>query len=152
MSWVSGDGALTPDNWAISPGIDVGTGGNTITLSWDVVARDPDWDLENYSVYVSNGNTDADMLATTPLFNEILGGVNVMTARSVTIPSSLTGIVYVAFRHHDVSDQFVKDVDNVKVTSTPLKTGICISIRMIWNGVPSLSAAIAEIERLGALP
>ncbi|RAR74148.1 choice-of-anchor J domain-containing protein [Flavobacterium aciduliphilum] len=71
MSWSSTDGALTPDNWAISRGIDVGAG-NTITLSWNVVARDLDWDLENYSVYVSNGNTDTAMLATTPVFNEVL--------------------------------------------------------------------------------
>lgn len=121
QSWDATDGPLTPDNWAISPGIDIGTG-NEITLSWEVIARDPSWDLENYSVYVSAGNTDTDMLATSPVFNEVLGGVNVMTARSVTLPSTLTGIIYVAFRHHDVTDQFVIDVDNVTVTSTPLKT------------------------------
>ncbi|RAR74149.1 hypothetical protein [Flavobacterium aciduliphilum] len=41
-----------------------------------------------------------------------------MTTRTVTLPSTLTGTIYVAFRHHDVTDQFVVDVDNVTVTST----------------------------------
>jgi len=119
-SWVSA-GALTPDNWAITPGIDLPSGGTQLTLSWKVVARDPLWDLENYSVYVSNSQTTADMLATTEVFTEILGGVNTMTTRTVLLPTTLTGTIYVAFRHHDVTDQFTMDIDDVTVTSSPLK-------------------------------
>ena len=119
-SWIT-SGALTPDNWAISPAIDLGAGGTLITLSWDVVDRDPSWDLDNYSVYVSNTPDDTSMLATPVIFTEVLAGVNVMTPRSVTLPSTLTGTIYVAFRHHDVTDQFAIDMDNVKVTSAPLK-------------------------------
>lgn len=120
-SWIT-SGPLTPDNWAITPAIDLGAGGTTVELSWNVVARDVAWDLENYSIYVSSTATSAGMLATEPIFNEVLGGVNVMTPRTVTLPSSLTGIIYVAFRHHDVSDQFTMDVDDVVVTSTSLST------------------------------
>ena len=119
-SWIS-SGPLTPDNWAITPGIDLPSGSTQLSLSWKVVARDPLWDLENYSVYVSNSPTSDGMLLTTELFTEILGGVNVMTLRTVTLPTSLTGTIYVAFRHHDVSDQFTMDIDDVTVTSTPLK-------------------------------
>lgn len=123
QSWDALGGPLTPDNWAISPGIDVGLGGNTITLSWEIIARDPAWDQEKYAVYVSNGNSDSDMLLTTPVMVENnLDGVNTLTLRQVTLPSNLTGTIYVGFRHYDVSDQFVIDVDNVTVTSTPLKT------------------------------
>lgn len=116
-SWIT-SGPLTPDNWAISPAIDLGFGGTTVELSWKAVGRDPDWDLENYSVYVSDAPSTLGMLATTAVFTEILGGINVMTTRTVTLPSSLSGTVYVAFRHHDVSDQFTVDIDDVKVTST----------------------------------
>lgn len=121
-SWIT-SGALTPDNWAITPAIDLGFGGEQLTLTWDVVARDADWDLENYNVYVSNTNTTAGMLATLPVYEETtLEGVNVMTSRSVVLPADLSGTIYVAFRHFGVTDQFTVDVDNVKLVSAPLKT------------------------------
>lgn len=120
-SWIT-TGALTPDNWAFTPAIDTGFGGE-LTLSWDVVGRDPAWDLDTYEVYVSNTNTVAGMTATTPVyFEESLDGVNVMTPRSIVLPEGLTGVIYVAFRHFDVTDQFTVDIDNVKVVASALKT------------------------------
>ena len=120
-SWIT-TGALTPDNWAFTPGIDTGFGGQ-LTLSWDVVGRDPAWDLDTYDVYVSNTNTVAGMLATTPVyFEESLDAVNVMTPRTIVLPGGLNGVIYVAFRHHDVTDQFTVDIDNVKVVADALAT------------------------------
>ncbi|MFN8273857.1 MAG: choice-of-anchor J domain-containing protein [Flavobacteriaceae bacterium] len=120
-SWIT-TGALTPDNWAITPGIDIGFGGD-LTLTWDVVARDPAWDAEKYSVYISDSNTVAGMMATTPVLEEnTLDGVNVMTQRSVTVPAGLNGTIYIGFRHFGVSDQFTIDIDNVKLVDNALKT------------------------------
>jgi hypothetical protein len=110
---------LTPDNWVIAPVIDLSAySGGTATLHWEVAAPDANWDIENYTVYASTGNTVADFMASAVTFNEsTLDGVNDLTPRSLDISSLAGGMVYIAFRHHDVTDQFVIHVDNVEVVA-----------------------------------
>ena len=135
-SWATSP--LTPDNWVISPAIDL-TGQTAATLKWQVMAIDTDWDIENYTVYVAAGNTVADFMASTVTFNEAtLDGVNVLTDRTLDI-SSFDGqaVVHFAFRHHNVSDQFTMEVDNVsvEVAATP------IVISLIGEGAPGNDAS-----------
>ncbi len=116
--------ALTPDNWAISPVIDLSSfsSGDAIAFNWEVMAIDADWDVENYTVYVASGNSIDELLASTTTFNEAtLDGVNSLTPRTLDI-SSFAGqsAVYVAFRHHDVTDQFTIEIDNVSVQGPTL--------------------------------
>lgn len=118
--------ALTPDNWAISPVIDLSaySAGSTVTLNWLVQAVDASWDVENYTVYVSTSNDPAVMLTSDVTFSETtLNGVNELTPRTLNI-SEFAGqsAVYIAFRHYDVSDQFSMQIDDVSVTATALST------------------------------
>lgn len=116
-SWIS-TGALTPDNWAISPSIDLTNydSSSPITLNWEVSAIDADWDIENYSVYVATENTVAALSGTSAVFNETtLNNVNELTLRTVDLSSYAGQTVYLAFRHYGVSDQFTMEIDNVKV-------------------------------------
>src|SRR5690606_30363512 len=113
--------ALTPDNWAISPVIDLSaySAGSTVTLNWLVQAVDASWDVENYTVYVSTSNDPAVMLTSDVTFSETtLNGVNELTPRTLNI-SEFAGqsAVYIAFRHYDVSDQFSMQIDDVSVTA-----------------------------------
>ncbi len=123
-SWNSAVGALTPDNYAFSPVIDLTAedGSETITLSWVVTAADASFADENYSVYVATNNTVADALAAPISFNEIVtdngpGGLDNPYTKTLDITSMAGQVVYVAFRHHGTSDQFTIEIDDVMVTA-----------------------------------
>ncbi|MDR0364700.1 MAG: choice-of-anchor J domain-containing protein, partial [Bacteroidales bacterium] len=54
-SYYNDVGALTPNNWLITP--DMPLGGNTVLTYW-VKVIDPLYALDTYGVYVSQGSTD----------------------------------------------------------------------------------------------
>jgi hypothetical protein len=123
-SWDAISGALTPDNYAVSPAIDV-AGNGTLLLDYIVGGQDPLYSNEVYTVYVSTGNTIADFEnadpAVTVSFTEDLGNdpaaAGELVPRNVVL-SSLEGAttLYIAFRHHDVSDQFIINFDDVTLS------------------------------------
>lgn len=122
-SYDNNSGALTPDNWIISYPIDLSSyaNGTTIELSWLARGIDADYPDENYSVYVATTNTTTDFLASPISFTEIVGqngGDGVFVARTLDISTFYGQTVYVAFRHHDVTDEYELNIDDVAVTST----------------------------------
>ena len=112
---------LTPNNWMISGAIDLTGASAPIVMEWVTKAQDQDWPSERYSVYVNTSNNTATMLADGAEFTEVLtttpGGSYV--ARSIDLSAFAGSIVHVAFRHHDVSDEFRINIDDVMVR-TPL--------------------------------
>jgi len=119
FSWVSTTGALTPDNWAITPAIDLTSVTGSLQLQWKIAAVDPDWDVENYTVYVATSNTITALQASPTSFNEsTLDGINTLTTRTIDISSFVGQTIYVGFRHHNVSDQFSIELDDVRVSAT----------------------------------
>jgi hypothetical protein len=125
-SWNQVEGPLTPNNWAIAPALDLSNypAGSTITLNWSVMAIDAAYDAEKYSVYVSTSDDPAVMITSaTTVTENTLNGVNTLTPRTLNI-SAFAGqaVVYVAFRHWGVSDQFTMEIDDVSVTATALGT------------------------------
>lgn len=125
-SWNSQIGPLTPDNYAVSPAIDLTgeDGTNTITLTWFVSAADAAYADENYTVYVASGNTVADLTSSSISFNELVtdngpGGSDNFYEKTLDITSLAGETVYVGFRHHDVSDVFTIEIDDVSVTTEP---------------------------------
>lgn len=117
---------LTPDNYAISPAIDV-TGISGLFLTYSVGGQDPSFFSENYTVYVSTGNTVEDFMndVITVSFNENIGddpdAAVTLVPRTLDV-SALDGAttLYIAFRHHDVTDQFVIHFDDVTLDSSVL--------------------------------
>ncbi len=123
-SWVSGLGALTPDNWVIMGPIDL-TDHSDALLEWKVRGIDPAWCQENYSVYVGSSNNYNDLINGSVSYNETIanGGDacgNTFAERSLDISAATGGLVYIGFRHHDVTDMFVLNVDDVSVTSSTM--------------------------------
>lgn len=57
-SWSGAVGPLTPDNFAVTPSIDLSDVDvdSAITLSWGIAGVDPDYSEENYTVYVATEN------------------------------------------------------------------------------------------------
>ncbi|MDR9486878.1 T9SS-dependent choice-of-anchor J family protein [Salibacter sp.] len=125
-SWQSGTGPLTPDNWLITPAIDLSNASGTISLSWLVKGQDQNWADENYTVYVSTGNTTNDFTSSSTTFNEIVGSSNdEYLVRSLDVSSYAGQSIYVAFRHHNVSDQYRLNIDDISVkTLAPVEVSL----------------------------
>ncbi len=112
QSYDNNIGALTPDNYLVSPEINIThTGYN---LSYYVGASDADWYMENYSVLVGtlNGTTFTPIGTLT---TETLSTAN-LTQKTFNLDAYKGQTVRIAFRHHDITDQFNMIIDQVEVT------------------------------------
>ncbi|MBZ0241711.1 MAG: choice-of-anchor J domain-containing protein, partial [Bacteroidales bacterium] len=108
-------GALTPNNWLVTPAIEAG---NTSMLSFWVTAQDPLYANEQYYVKVSTtGNAVADFTET------VHSAFSPTSWGEVTVDlSAFAGeTIYIAFQHADVSDMFFIKLDDVAVTNTPTR-------------------------------
>ena len=114
-SYVNGVGALTPDNWLVSPAIVVPATGS-YDLSWAVSASNNDYPEEHYAVYVATAKTVAAFTATTAVYEETLTAAQWAT-RTVSLAAYAGQTVYVAFRHYNCTDQFFMAIDDVTITA-----------------------------------
>lgn len=119
-SWIGF--ALTPDNWVITNVIDLTSfnTSQTVELSWKVRATAWNFDNENYTVYVATGNNISNFTNSNVSFTENLNNSDasgVFANRSLNISSMAGQMVYVAFRHHNVTDQKELDIDDFAITS-----------------------------------
>lgn len=109
---------LTPDNWIVSPAIDLTTTTGDVQLSWKVQAAAATWDNEKYSVYVGTSSDIADLEAATVTFTEIYDDpqdLGTQYERTLDLSSLAGQIVYLAFRHHDVTDMDYLSIDDVMI-------------------------------------
>ena len=113
-----------PDNWVIMGPIDL-TGVSDALLEWKVRGIDPSWCQENYSVYVGPSYDYNDLINGSASYNETIadGGDacgQTFAERSLDISASTGSQVYIGFRHHNSSDMFVLNIDDVSVTSNTM--------------------------------
>ncbi len=111
-------GALTPDNWAISPALDLTqmNENEPLKLTYFVKASDASYSEEHYKVCVST-TTSAISSFTTTLIDEILEeGNNEWQERNIDLSSYSGQRIYLAFVHYDVTDQFLILIDDITVT------------------------------------
>lgn len=120
-SYLSGVGALTPDNYLITPALALSQGGR---LEYWVSTQHTAHPYEHYAVYASTtGNAPSDF--TILLHEELLtskkDGVDEAVAdrtqgawlrRILQLPA---GTKYIAFRHFDCTDMYRFNVDDVRV-------------------------------------
>ena len=113
-------GALTPDNWLITPAINLTANAN---LTFWVSAQDPDYAAEHYGVYISTtaGTTPADF---TLIYEETIdanGGSRAGTWKQKTVNlANYTGqTIRIAFRHFNCTDEFILNLDDVEITAQP---------------------------------
>jgi len=106
--------ALHPDNWLISPAINIV---DNAQLRYWMRGQDPEWAEEHYSVYVATTNTVAGFLATTPVDS---GETTDEYVETVVDLSSYAGqTVYIAFRHHNSTDMYYLNLDDISVIVDP---------------------------------
>jgi len=115
-----GDGALSPNNILVLPMISIPSGASGVELSYFVGSgTDPNFFSETYSVTVTTSNSEADILAATPVLTTTLsfqGGESV----SINLDAFIGQDVYIAYRHHDTSDEWLIGIDDIKVEAAVL--------------------------------
>ncbi|MBR6001883.1 MAG: Ig-like domain-containing protein [Bacteroidales bacterium] len=141
-SYVNYVGALTPDNWVFTPPIKLDEADNV--LSFYVAGQDGSYAKEHYAVYIS---TEISMSNGTRLVEGTVteGTSYIYTKPSATgapasgqykpmdaspwenitvaIPDEFNGkVVYIAFRHFDITDMYWILLDDVSVTSSASET------------------------------
>ncbi|MBO4815354.1 MAG: choice-of-anchor J domain-containing protein [Muribaculaceae bacterium] len=107
-SYVNYVGALTPDNWVITPQTKLGS-----QVSFDAWGQDPSYAAEHFQVYVSTGQpVVADFVA---ISDEIIATGDV-TNYSFDLGEYAGKMGYVAIRHFNVTDQYILNVKNFYMT------------------------------------
>lgn len=107
-SYVSGVGALTPDNWLITPKVKLGG-----SLSFKAWGQDANWPEEVFRVYVFSGeewNSVEDFAA----ISEDLTATAERTTYNYDL-SAYNGPGYIAIRHYNITDMFRLNIDDVTV-------------------------------------
>lgn len=116
---------LFPDNWAVTPAIDLTEVSGTIELSWQVMAAAAAWDNEHYSVYAASSNDIVELEMSDVTFSETYDDPNnegTLYDRTLDLSSLAGETIYIAFRHHDVSDMDYISISNLLVTADALST------------------------------
>ena len=119
FSYDNDSGPLTPNNYIVSPAINLSAySGKTVKLKWKVAAQDADWNQEKYTVYVANENTATAFLASNLKMTES-SVPTTLTTKELDI-SSFAGQaeVYFAFRHYESTDNFAMVIDDILVESS----------------------------------
>ena len=141
---------LTPDNWAISPAIDLSSAAGTITLQYITQVPAFEWDEEHYSVYVATSNSTADLLASETQLSETLGdaGNTGQPVDKVLDISAFAGEpeVYIAFRHHNVTDMDYISIDDVKVVAETLSTNDLTASKSSLSLFPNPATDVVKVN------
>ncbi len=104
----------SPNNYAFSPAINLTSYTGPIKLSYKHAAQDPDWDAENYSLYITNSPTVA--AATTAFHSQTtMDGINTLTEITFDLSSYAGQTIYLCFRHHNVVNEYNIIFDDIKV-------------------------------------
>ena len=107
-SYVDNVGALTPDNWLVSPQIEMG---GSVSL-W-ACGNDPEYVEEHFAIYVStNGTSIEDFSQITEEY--VVGSEYVQYFADL---SAYSGMGYVAIRHFNCTDMYNLNVDDITIFS-----------------------------------
>lgn len=109
-SYINYVGALTPDNWLITPALAIPAEG--ATLAWWVAAQDPNYPADHYEVKVS---TSATMNTFTTVHEETIASGD-WEERTVNLNNYAGQTIYIAFVHNNCTDNFRMKIDDISVT------------------------------------
>ena len=111
-SWLPDAGAVTPDNWLVTP-LAILDG----TFSFWASAQDGDWTDEHFAVYVSTkGNTSVDDFE---MVSEEFVATGYPMEYTIDLSSYAGQEGYIAIRHYNSYDNFALVVDDVTFIKVP---------------------------------
>ena len=108
-SYINNVGAVTPDNWLISPAVTIKAGDKVRFKAW---GQDANWAAEHFAVYATNGDP-SDPANFTQISDELIA-TGTATEYSFDL-SDFAGECYVAFRHFNVTDMYMLNIDDVEI-------------------------------------
>ena len=121
QSWVQA-GPLTPDNFIISPPIDLTNVSSNVSLSFKIgspEATSTGWHEEFLSVYVSDGASQAAVTAAlaAPVHSQVLAEGEIMYTFTYDITALAAGkdSAMLWFRHHNCTDENFIVLDDISV-------------------------------------
>lgn len=102
---------LTPDNWLMLPAMQL-PAGSQYHLTWYAQGLDANYASEHYSVVLSTTDDEVGSYTTT-----LYGGNSTASwqQHDVNLTSYAGQKVYIAFRHHNSTDQFYLLLDDIRV-------------------------------------
>ncbi len=107
---------LTPDNYLVTPQIDLRNAVAPVYLYWTIGVGDEDWPEEVYQVTVSTTEPTVEGF-TNPVFEETLvPEAYYWLKRQVDLSALIGQQIYIAWRHYDCTDNYKLLLDSVKVT------------------------------------
>ena len=115
-SWNGTD--LHPENWLISPAIDLTTVTGTIMLEYWVRAQDQAWPDEHYKLVVSTTNTDIASFTTILKEETITAGTGVENNylnRIINLSSYAGQTIYLAWVHYNCTGMFRINLDDISI-------------------------------------
>ena len=125
QSYDFGAGALTPDNWLITPQIELGN----IVKVW-LRAQDPSYP-EHFAIYLSTTGNDVTDFTVKLLPDTIATGEYVEYTADLSAYAGQQG--YIAIRHFNCTDQFFLNVDDFGVYNEPWTTVTNVSNPAVLN-------------------
>ena len=144
-SYLNSVGALNPDNWLITPAVNLSS---NATLSFWVCAQDDRWAYEHYGVYIST--TGSDTADFTLLFEETLNADSGAKTQSpwkqktISLYDYTGQTVRIAFRHFNCSDMFYLNIDDIEISNVPSISVVpnTLSINTIVGGQSTATATV----------
>lgn len=145
-SWKSGIGALTPDNWLITPRIALPNQSAKITW-WEYDDEDEDF-ADHYGLYISTTGND-DPSSFTKLWEGQPQEGSTWAQREVSLSSYAGRTVYLAFRHFNCTDQYYLVIDDIEVTGTGDYVGIDNAEDLAAKVYPNPTTGMLTVEADG---
>ena len=107
--------AGTANDWMVTPAISLANNNNAKSLRFDAASAEPTY-RDGVEVYVSTtGNTPADFLNTTALYNSTANGEPpIWTSRNVDLSAYSGQTIYIGFRNNSYN-KVVLGIDNIEV-------------------------------------
>ena len=110
-SYINDVGALTPDNWAISPAFDLSEIDDAV-ISLYACGQDPDYAAENFEIFAG---TSPDVNTMFQISDDFVATGDYVQYYAPLFDFAGEKEVYVAIRHCYVSDEFWLNVDQVEL-------------------------------------
>ncbi|MCH4553298.1 T9SS-dependent choice-of-anchor J family protein [Aestuariibaculum lutulentum] len=124
-SYYTSSGALNPDNWIISYPIDLTSfsSSDNIELSYKIRSASKNYAHEYYTVYAATGKQTTTLEASSvkqSAYVDDIGGNGDFVVAKLNVSSLAGNTIYIAFRHHNSTDQSNIEIDEVTISSKTL--------------------------------
>ena len=135
-SYDNTSGALTPDNWLVSPQFAIPSGSN-YEVTWSATAQDQSWPAEHYGVFISttgHNTTDFTMIQEWTLTAGVFNPV-------IDLSTYAGQNIYIALRHFNCTDQFRLSIDEFIVREQAGANQVTINVTQNNPAYGSVSGA-----------